>query len=179
MTIGGHTDTHPILARCTPSVQEREIRRGLDRLEAELGSRPGLFAYPVGTADSFDEHSRRAVAQAGLQVAFSFYEGANPWATWDPLDVRRIWPRRPPELVGIRASLPPLYVRSPVAPASRPGRGAPEPGPAPRAARGPGRPGAGRRQCRRPGRRRGRHAARSGARRRAPARARSARAMTS
>ncbi len=147
MAIGGHTDTHPVLAYCPRAEQEREIRRGLDRLEAELGARPTLFAYPVGGRDAFDATTRSAVRDAGLRVAYSFYGGANPWTAWDPLDVRRIWPQPPPELLGIKVGLPPVYVRGPAGPEpgtaeAAPGTAEAEPGtaePEPGTALAPGR----------------------------------------
>jgi len=48
MEIGGHTARHPILARLDETAVCREIAEGRDCLEALLGTRVGLFAYPNG-----------------------------------------------------------------------------------------------------------------------------------
>ncbi len=48
MEIGGHTLSHPILARLPDDEAEREIRAGKAALESLLGARVAHFAYPNG-----------------------------------------------------------------------------------------------------------------------------------
>jgi peptidoglycan/xylan/chitin deacetylase (PgdA/CDA1 family) len=121
MTLGGHTVTHPLLARLPEAAQAAEVEDGARRLAEETGRRPRWFAYPVGTPDAFDARTRRVVEAAGFDLAFSFYSGWNPWTRWDPFDVRRTWPEalRGPRLARA-AALPGLAVRPCRAPASPP-----------------------------------------------------------
>jgi peptidoglycan/xylan/chitin deacetylase (PgdA/CDA1 family) len=48
MGIGAHTISHPILATLDEPAARQEIAASRDRLEALLGERVGLFAYPNG-----------------------------------------------------------------------------------------------------------------------------------
>ncbi len=59
MTVGGHTVTHPVLARATPEQQRAEIAGCARRLLEELGEPMRCFAYPVGQPDSFDATNAR------------------------------------------------------------------------------------------------------------------------
>lgn len=90
MSIGGHTVHHPVLSRLSPSEQIAEIRGAGERLRAELGEPMRWFSYPVGGRDAFDEHTRRALAMAGVELAFSYYGGYRRSGDWDPYDVRRV-----------------------------------------------------------------------------------------
>jgi peptidoglycan/xylan/chitin deacetylase (PgdA/CDA1 family) len=90
MEIGGHTVTHPVLARHPTSVQADEIFGCADRLDRELGEPMRLFAYPVGLRDSFGPKTRRCLSDAGVKLAFSCYGGLPSRRRWDPLDVRRV-----------------------------------------------------------------------------------------
>jgi len=90
MTIGGHTHTHPVLARTEPDVQAMEVEECARRLEDELGVSMRHFAYPVGLRSSFDEGTKRIVREAGVELAFSLYGGfLRAGADLDPLDVPR------------------------------------------------------------------------------------------
>jgi peptidoglycan/xylan/chitin deacetylase (PgdA/CDA1 family) len=99
MTIGAHTDSHPLLSRLSPKEQAREILTSRDRLAAELGAPPSVFAYPVGNVGVYDLATRRVLQQAGFSYAFNFIGGHQPFATFDPYDVRRSY-------VGHRMSQP-------------------------------------------------------------------------
>ncbi len=59
MGIGGHTASHPILAKLDKAAVSREISEGKDYLEALLGSKISLFAYPNGRLgmDYLPEHA--------------------------------------------------------------------------------------------------------------------------
>ena len=89
MTIGGHTVTHPVLARTPPDAQRREIEGCGARLAEELGIRMRHFAYPVGLRTSFDETTKRLLSDAGVELAFSLYGGYVRPGHSDRLDVRR------------------------------------------------------------------------------------------
>ncbi|NEX22543.1 polysaccharide deacetylase family protein [Thiorhodococcus mannitoliphagus] len=77
MEIGGHTHSHPILAQLTDPEAEREIHRGRDELEALLGERISVFAYPNGKPgqDYHDQHVAM-VERAGFDAAVSTAWGA-------------------------------------------------------------------------------------------------------
>lgn len=89
MAIGAHTVSHPILSRLSPERQAAEIAGSRDRIAAELGTVPRWFAYPVGYQDSFDVQTRAALRAHDFDLGFSFYGGHQPFAPFDPYDVRR------------------------------------------------------------------------------------------
>jgi peptidoglycan/xylan/chitin deacetylase (PgdA/CDA1 family) len=89
MTIGGHTVSHPILARLSAQQQLAEIAGCRDRIAKELGEAPRLFAYPVGKPGTFNAETRAALHAAGFAYAFSFYGGHQPFDPLDPYDIRR------------------------------------------------------------------------------------------
>lgn len=70
MTIGAHTQTHPILLQCDDDTCEREIHGSKVELEALLGDRVNLFAYPNGKLDQ-DYGARHVdiVRRAGFVAA--------------------------------------------------------------------------------------------------------------
>lgn len=70
-TYGGHSHTHPILARVTDDQLEAEIRLSSERITEETGREPNLFAYPNGRREDFDERSRRALTRHGFDTAFT------------------------------------------------------------------------------------------------------------
>ncbi len=113
MTIGGHTVTHPILARIPIARQEQEIAGCRLRLQEELGQEMAWFAYPVGSRDTFTEDTRQILRGSGVQLAFSFYGGFARFTRWDPLDVPRIHISQShgPELLQAALWLPPLFTR--------------------------------------------------------------------
>ena len=68
---GGHTHTHPILARCSLEQQAEEIRTCRDRITAELGQAPTLFAYTNGGPTDFTADTQRLLAEHGFTEAFT------------------------------------------------------------------------------------------------------------
>ncbi|MGC4061974.1 MAG: polysaccharide deacetylase family protein [Aquabacterium sp.] len=92
MAIGGHTVHHPVLSRLTPEQQAAEISGTGARIQAELGERMRWFAYPVGGRDAFNEHTRCALDEAGVELAFSYYGGFRRFGAgdWDRFDVQRV-----------------------------------------------------------------------------------------
>jgi peptidoglycan/xylan/chitin deacetylase (PgdA/CDA1 family) len=84
--IGGHTHTHPLMSRVDKPGLERETDMCRQRIRAELGFEPTLFAYPGG---AFTPQAKEVLARHGFEVAFSSVQGVND-ATTDWLEVRRM-----------------------------------------------------------------------------------------
>jgi peptidoglycan/xylan/chitin deacetylase (PgdA/CDA1 family) len=77
MEIGGHTLTHPILLRVSDAEARAEIATGHERLEAILGERVSLFAYPNGKPGrDYGPAHVRMVRELGFKAAFSTAHGA-------------------------------------------------------------------------------------------------------
>ena len=90
MGVGGHTVSHPVLARLTPERQKNEIRGCGDRIAQEMQESMQCFSYPVGGSRAFDHVSRRCLQEAGVKYAFSYYGGFRRFAEWDDYDIRRV-----------------------------------------------------------------------------------------
>ena len=73
--IGGHTHTHPILARCDVMAMRAEIATCRDRIHAEIGELPATFAYPNGGSDDFTRETLRLVREAGFKAACTTISG--------------------------------------------------------------------------------------------------------
>jgi peptidoglycan/xylan/chitin deacetylase (PgdA/CDA1 family) len=95
MEIGGHTLTHPILARVLTEEADREIRAGKAALDSLLGSPVQFFAYPNGKPGS--DYLPRDVAlarDAGFTAALTtVWAGATRQG--DPFQIPRVgsWDR--------------------------------------------------------------------------------------
>lgn len=72
---GGHSHTHPILSRLSRADAEREIAACRDRIFAETGKRPTLFAYPNGQAADYTPETKEILRRHGFAIAFSTSEG--------------------------------------------------------------------------------------------------------
>jgi peptidoglycan/xylan/chitin deacetylase (PgdA/CDA1 family) len=72
---GGHTHTHAILGRSQPETMEREIHACRDRLLAELGHAPKLFAYPNGGAGDYAMATMEVLQNAGFQASCTMQHG--------------------------------------------------------------------------------------------------------
>ncbi|HYV15728.1 MAG TPA: polysaccharide deacetylase family protein [Conexibacter sp.] len=90
MTIGGHTVSHPLLARLSEAEQEREVGGCARRLREELDLPMRWFSYPVGSRDAFTPATQALLARHGVELAFSFYGGHARFSRWRPLDVSRV-----------------------------------------------------------------------------------------
>jgi peptidoglycan/xylan/chitin deacetylase (PgdA/CDA1 family) len=90
MAIGGHTVSHPVLARLSAQRQQEEIKGSLDRIEQETGTRPVAFSYPVGDRTAYSAVTQQCLRQLGVRYAFGFSGGFERSArAWQPLDLRR------------------------------------------------------------------------------------------
>lgn len=76
MELGGHTESHPILARLPEAAARSEIERGRDRLQDIAGRRIGLFAYPNGRPGAdYTDATSDLVRALGFDAAFSTMHG--------------------------------------------------------------------------------------------------------
>jgi peptidoglycan/xylan/chitin deacetylase (PgdA/CDA1 family) len=73
--IGGHTHTHPILARCDSLAMRAEISTCRDRIRAEIGELPAAFCYPNGGADDYTRETLLLVREAGFKAACTSVSG--------------------------------------------------------------------------------------------------------
>ena len=75
VAFGGHTLTHPILARASLDKARHEITGCAADLERELGRQTRHFAYPNGELADFNEQIKEMVRQAGFASAVSASRG--------------------------------------------------------------------------------------------------------
>jgi peptidoglycan/xylan/chitin deacetylase (PgdA/CDA1 family) len=75
LTFGGHTQTHPILARAAADKAEREIAGCSADLLRELGPKPRPFAYPNGETADFSDAIKAMVRESGFTCATSASRG--------------------------------------------------------------------------------------------------------
>lgn len=73
--IGSHTATHVDLGVVVGDAARREIQKGKERLEAELGESSGLFAYPYGGRENLAEENKPIPKELGLRCNVSAYGG--------------------------------------------------------------------------------------------------------
>lgn len=77
MDIGAHTVSHPILTRLDPAVALEEIAASKESLQALLGEKVALFAYPNGVpGQDYDERHVAMVRRCGFAAAVSTAWGA-------------------------------------------------------------------------------------------------------
>lgn len=118
MEIGGHTDRHPILAKLDDAAVRAEIAAGKEWLEARLGARVGLFAYPNGKPGQDYLPAQAAIPRAlGLDAAVSTLWGVAVKGS-DPYQLPRFTPwssspaRFMPQLLNnLRRAMPPMAAR--------------------------------------------------------------------
>lgn len=92
MVVGAHTVSHPILARLDQQSAREEIATSKDALEAILGEKVSLFAYPNGKieADYRREHVEM-VSELGFEAAVATNWGAASRGC-DPFQLPRFTP---------------------------------------------------------------------------------------
>ncbi|MEW5983878.1 MAG: polysaccharide deacetylase family protein [Acidobacteriota bacterium] len=105
MVIGGHTVTHPVLARLTRERQWEEISTCARRLTEELGEPMRYFSYPVGSRSSFDDDTRACLRRAEVRQAFSYYGGTTTFERWDDFNLCRIGVERDMDGDWVRATV--------------------------------------------------------------------------
>jgi peptidoglycan/xylan/chitin deacetylase (PgdA/CDA1 family) len=75
MTIGAHTETHPVLAQQSAEGVFREMQASRQVLESVLGTRIWAFAYPFGDFASVTHRDTELAQRAGFACAFLNYGG--------------------------------------------------------------------------------------------------------
>lgn len=75
VSFGGHTRTHPILARATTSKAQAEVTGCAADLERELDRATRHFAYPNGEPADFNSEIKQMVRAAGFASAVSAQRG--------------------------------------------------------------------------------------------------------
>lgn len=75
--LGGHTVSHPILAKLDAAAQANEIGGCARSLERGVGIAPTSFAYPFGRNWDFDAHSAQAAKSAGFTSATTTHPGVH------------------------------------------------------------------------------------------------------
>jgi peptidoglycan/xylan/chitin deacetylase (PgdA/CDA1 family) len=70
MSIGAHTQTHPMLSRLPEELAWREISSNKEDLEKSLGKPVWALAYPFGAADSVTSREEEMAERAGFTCAF-------------------------------------------------------------------------------------------------------------
>jgi peptidoglycan/xylan/chitin deacetylase (PgdA/CDA1 family) len=111
MVLGGHTVTHPILARLPLDEQEQEIVGCKARFETELGGPMRYFSYPDGHRDAFDSGTKALLRRNGVEYGFSYYGGYSRFEEWDPYDIRRrsVIRNATPQQFRMSLTLPSVY----------------------------------------------------------------------
>jgi peptidoglycan/xylan/chitin deacetylase (PgdA/CDA1 family) len=69
VSLGGHTVSHPNLARLSASDIRHEVRKGKKQLETWTGRPIRWFAYPYGGREHWDERTKRIVREEGFDGA--------------------------------------------------------------------------------------------------------------
>lgn len=73
--LGGHTMTHPNLARVTPERLRHEIKGSVAEIAGYVGRRPQAFVYPYGGPDAAGAREAEAVRNAGLNLGLTTQPG--------------------------------------------------------------------------------------------------------
>jgi peptidoglycan/xylan/chitin deacetylase (PgdA/CDA1 family) len=76
LRFGPHTNTHPVLSRCTDDESRTEILSATQRLRQELVAPSSVFCYPVGRRQDFGTREMRFAQEAGNLAAVSAVHGA-------------------------------------------------------------------------------------------------------
>jgi peptidoglycan/xylan/chitin deacetylase (PgdA/CDA1 family) len=98
VTLGAHTQNHPIMNAITLEELQSEVMGSLHDLTRELGSAPQTFAYPSGI---HNDAAVSVVERAGFKLAFTTRRGINEIQRADRLRLQRI-------NVGAQTTLPVL-----------------------------------------------------------------------
>lgn len=101
VTLGAHTQTHPLLSRVSPQQARDEALGSLIDLRREIGRVLPIFAYPSG---QFNDQVVDSLRTAGFLLAFTTVRGTNDLHRSDQLRLRR-------NNIGEQATLPVLRAR--------------------------------------------------------------------
>lgn len=87
VTLGAHTQTHPLVNRIPLEVARAESAGSLGDLRREIGAAEPVFAYPGG---ALSDDVVRALREEGFLLSFTTAPGINDLATSDPLRLHRL-----------------------------------------------------------------------------------------
>jgi len=87
VTMGSHTQTHPLLNRITHERIRDELAGSITDLRRELGSTLPIFAYPSG---GFDDETMDILDEHQIEIAFSTRRGVNEIGVDHRLLLRRV-----------------------------------------------------------------------------------------
>lgn len=90
MSIGGHTLNHVELSRHSETEQLQEILGSCQRITEMTGAPVKTFSFPYGAPHSFNQETRNALAQAGIQYGYSYYGGYQKPGEWDRYNLLRV-----------------------------------------------------------------------------------------
>jgi peptidoglycan/xylan/chitin deacetylase (PgdA/CDA1 family) len=108
VTLGAHTQTHPLLSRLAPARMADEIQGAFDDLTREVGTVLPVFSYPSG---DFNDTVVETLHRLNVGLAVTTSRGINDLAAADPLRLHRIHVGRHTPLSMLRAQLLPLLLR--------------------------------------------------------------------
>lgn len=74
---GAHTVNHEILSRLDDAALDREVRESVSRVAALGPAASGVFAFPNGRREDFDDRALEALAGAGVSAAVTTIPGTN------------------------------------------------------------------------------------------------------
>lgn len=90
MRIGSHTVTHPFLSKVDSERLYRELVDSKKHIEQETGLKASVLAYPNGQPDDYNASVRRAVRDAGYELALSYTNGVNRIGNIDRFAMNRL-----------------------------------------------------------------------------------------
>jgi peptidoglycan/xylan/chitin deacetylase (PgdA/CDA1 family) len=101
VSMGGHTQSHPILTRVSLDRVEAEVAGSKARIEDELGRVITTFAYTNGTLADYNPEVESIVYKAGYEAAYTLVPGPARFdeAQANPFAIRRVF-------VGHRDTMP-------------------------------------------------------------------------
>lgn len=86
VTLGAHTQTHPLMNRISLREACEEVIGSMKDLQREIGATSPVFAYPDG---QYTQEVVQVVKDAGIQLAFTTQPGTNDMSSSDHLRMRR------------------------------------------------------------------------------------------
>src|SRR5207245_8759834 len=86
LTLGSHTQTHPIMTQVTPERMREEIRASQEDLKREIGTAVPIFCYPNG---NHNDTVMAVLRDEGILLAFTTLSGENKSESLDLLRLRR------------------------------------------------------------------------------------------
>jgi peptidoglycan/xylan/chitin deacetylase (PgdA/CDA1 family) len=77
VSLGAHTHSHQIMARCTPEVVEHEVLKSKQLIEQNTGRPCTTFCYPNGGPEDFTEETERIIRGLGFLSTITTIGGFN------------------------------------------------------------------------------------------------------